>query len=311
MPPFTLTELWNFLAECGQVSGSPPPETGALINGVSHIKATREGTLSYMRHQKLDWGGIKSAVVICDQAASPPRDGRTVYIPVKNPSLAFARATAKFVAPAPEPGVDVTASLDPRATVAPDCSIGPYAVIGGGSVIGPGTVIHSRVSILGPVEIGRNCIIHSGAVLGADGFGFVRDETGRPVKMPALGGIRIGDEVEIGANACIDRGMLGDTVIGHYTKLDNFCHIAHDVHLGERVMIPARAAVGGGTTVGSDSWLGGSSVICDHLSLGAGSFVGAGTIVTANIPDQGALIAPPSKKVDGDIRHWLSYFTDP
>lgn len=310
MTPFTVTELWSFLAERGLVSGQPPLGGEVLVKGASPISATTDGSLSWMRHQELDWEGIQAAAVICDQEASAPRGGRVIYIPVKNPRLAFALAVTRFVAPAPEPGVAATALIDPGAVVAPDCGIGPYAVIGGGAVIGRGTVIHSRVSLIGPVEIGRNCIIHSGAVLGTDGYGYERDEAGRPVKMPHLGGIRIGDEVEIGANTCVDRGTLGDTVIGSHTKIGNLCQIGHNARLGERVMVTCQAVISGSTVVGSDSWLAPGALIGDRLSLGAASFVGLGAGVTVNVPDDGAVVAPPSKKVDGRIRYLFDYFAD-
>jgi len=311
MKPFTVTELWAFLVERGQAVGRPLFGGDVLIKSVSPISATTDGSLSWMRRQELDWANIRAAAVICHQEALRPQSGLTVYIPVKKPRLAFALALARFAAPAPEPGVADTARIDPGAKVAPDCSIGHYTVIGGEAVIGRGTVIHSRVSIIGPVEIGRNCIIHSGAVLGSDGYGYERDEAGRPVKVPHLGGIRIGDEVEIGANTCIDRGTLGDTIIGSFTKIDNLCHIAHNVRLGEGVMVVAHTEISGSAVVGSGSWLAPGAVINEHLSVGARSLVGMGAVVTVNVPDGGAVVAQPSKSADGNIRYWLDYFVDP
>lgn len=299
MIDFTLGELWSLLTATGQAAGPAPAETGGRITGAAPIDRTTPGCLAWMRGQTLDWPSVKAAAVLYDAAAEVRPEGPALYIPVKNPRLAFALALNRFAAPAGGPGIDAAARISPGAVIGPGCRVGAYAVIGPEVVIGADTVIHSGVKIYGPAVIGRGCVIHSGAVLGADGFGYERDETGRPVKMPHLGGIRLGDEVEIGANATIDRGTLSDTVIGDYAKIDNLCHIAHNARLGQGVMMAAQAVICGSADVGDWTWLSPGSVISDGRRVGRRAFVGLGAAVARDVPDDGAVASVPARSITG------------
>jgi UDP-3-O-[3-hydroxymyristoyl] glucosamine N-acyltransferase len=154
-------------------------------------------------------------------------------------------------------------------------AIGAGTCIGSHATIGDDCEIHSRVTIYHGSKVGRHVVIHSGAVLGGDGFGYVRDEeTGRYHQMPQIGQVIIGDFVDIGANVTIDRGGLEDTVIGSGTKLDNLVHIGHNVKIGENVVIAAQTGISGSSKVGSGAIIGGQVGIGEHAQLEAGVILG-------------------------------------
>ena len=202
-----------------------------------------------------------------------------------NPYLGYARA-ATLLSPPPEaaPGVAASAVVDPSAEVARDASIGAHCVVeagasvGAGSSLGPGSFlgrnssigprgrIAARVAICENVTIGARAVIHPGVVIGADGFGLANDG-GVWVKIPQLGGVRIGDDVEVGANTTIDRGALEDTVIEDGVKLDNLIQIGHNVRIGAHTAIAAGVAVGGSARIGSRCTIGGAASIAGHLEI--------------------------------------------
>lgn len=202
-----------------------------------------------------------------------------------NPYAAYARV-AQFLHPLPvvEPGIDPSASVAEDAIVSESARVCPQAVIGPGArlgdrvVIGEGTVVGAGVSVgegsrLAPrvvllqgVEIGKRCILHPGVVVGGDGFGFARDGESW-VKVPQLGGVVIGDDVEIGANTTIDRGTVDDTIIQEGVKLDNQVQIAHNVHLGAHTVMAAFSGIAGSTTVGKRCMFGGAVVAIGHLTI--------------------------------------------
>ena len=211
-----------------------------------------------------------------------------------NPRLAFATA-ASLLHAAPEypPAIHATAVIHPSAKISPSASVDAYAVIepnavigdrtyisagcyiGAGVVIGDDCEIYPRVVIYPGTTLGRRVIVHAGAVLGSDGFGYVRDEKhGRYVKFPQIGQLVIGDYVEIGANVTIDRGALDKTVIGPGTKLDNLVHIGHNCALGANVIMAAQVGLSGSVSVGDDCLFGGQVGIGDHAEIEAGSILG-------------------------------------
>jgi UDP-3-O-[3-hydroxymyristoyl] glucosamine N-acyltransferase len=216
---------------------------------------------------------------------------RTVII-VRSPKIAFARAANLLIADADdERRIDSRAVIADGVRIGPNVGIGPGAVIETGVAIGEGTIIyagayigrnssvgehstiHPRVVIYTNVEIGKRVIIHAGAVIGADGFGFVRDG-GEYVKFPQVGRVVIEDDVEIGANTCIDRGSLETTVIRRGVKLDNLVQVAHNVDIGDHTVIAAQTGISGSCTVGARSVLGGQVGIGEHATIDAGAIVG-------------------------------------
>ena len=193
---------------------------------------------------------------------------------VENPKLAFATAAARLYEEPPGiTSIHPSAVVEPDAVVGKGTRIGPGCTVGAGVRIGEGCVLYPRVTIYANVEIGNNVIIHAGAVIGADGFGFVRDGD-RYVKFPQVGRVIIEDDVEIGANTCIDRGSLETTVIRRGTKLDNLIQIAHNVDIGEHTVIAAQTGISGSSTVGDHSILGGQVGIGEHARLDPNTIIG-------------------------------------
>jgi UDP-3-O-[3-hydroxymyristoyl] glucosamine N-acyltransferase len=221
------------------------------------------------------------------------------------PYLVYARVAA-FLNPAPAtiPGVHATAIVAASARVAPsaeigahavvgaDCTIGREAVIGAGSVLGTNVVVGDRTSIgprvtlLDGVRIGARCIVHPGVVIGADGFGFAPNR-GAWQKIPQVGGVVIGDDVEIGANTTIDRGAIDDTVIEDGVKIDNLVQIAHNVRIGAHTIIAAMSGVAGSTRVGKRCMIGGAVVMTNSLTICDDALFTFGSIVTKSVDAAG------------------------
>jgi UDP-3-O-[3-hydroxymyristoyl] glucosamine N-acyltransferase len=225
----------------------------------------------------------RAGAVILDAAAS-----ESCPVPcliAANPYAVYARvANELHPPPSPSAGIHADASVASSARIAADASVAPRAVIGAGAAIGAGAVIgagafigersvvgeHTRigplVSVLDGVTIGARCIVHSGAVIGADGFGFAEDD-GHWVKVPQLGGVIVGNDVEIGANTTIDRGTIEDTVIEDGVKLDNLVQIAHNVRIGAHTVMAAMSGAAGSTRIGKRCKVGGGVVMVGHLSI--------------------------------------------
>jgi UDP-3-O-[3-hydroxymyristoyl] glucosamine N-acyltransferase len=231
-----------------------------------------------------------------------PAGERQTVIESPQPRAHFAQALAAlYPGPPWEPGIAASAVVHLRATVHPSAQIGPFVTIaqsasiaervriaegcsiGSASVIGAGSILHPRVTVYGRVSIGARCIIHSGAVLGADGFGFEFSE-GSYRKVPQVGRVEIGDDVEIGANTCIDRATLGATIIGEGTKLDNMVHIAHNCRIGRHVVIAAQTGLAGGVTIGDYAIVGGQVGVGDKARIEPKAVIGSGAgILTSKI----------------------------
>jgi UDP-3-O-[3-hydroxymyristoyl] glucosamine N-acyltransferase len=223
----------------------------------------------------------------------PAASDRTV-IESPQPRAHFAQALSLlYPAGAAQPGVHPTAVIHPSASVHPTAEIGPFVAIGNNAVIGArvrvassvaigsdstvgdDSVIHGRVTIYSRVSIGARAIIHAGVVLGADGFGFELDGTAYR-KVPQVGRVEIGSDVEIGANCCIDRATLGSTVIGDGTKLDNMVHIGHNCKIGRHVLIVAQTGLAGGVTVGDYAVIGGQVGVGDKARIESKAVIGSG-----------------------------------
>jgi UDP-3-O-[3-hydroxymyristoyl] glucosamine N-acyltransferase len=216
-------------------------------------------------------------------------------IRTKEPRTAFARAVSRLVpAPVHESGVHARAWVAATAELGPGVSIGPGANIDEGArisagtrvgagcsvgrrvTIGEGSLLHANVTLYDDVEIGKRAVLHSGCVIGADGFGFVLAE-GRYEKFPHLGRVVVGDDVEIGANSCIDRAALGVTWIGDGVKLDNMVHVAHNCRIGRNVVVAAQTGFSGGVIIEDNSVIGGQVGVGDKARIESGAVIGSGS----------------------------------
>ncbi|MBK7926732.1 MAG: UDP-3-O-(3-hydroxymyristoyl)glucosamine N-acyltransferase [Bryobacterales bacterium] len=223
-------------------------------------------------------------------------------IRVADPRAAFARVVARFhPIQRPAPGIHPTAVVDPTATLQDGVSVGPHAVIGpdchigartvisaacvlgSGVTIGPDSWLHPRVTIYDATTVGARAILHSGCILGADGFGFAMT-AGRWEKFPQVGRVELGDDVEIGANACVDRAALGLTRIGDGTKLDNMVHVGHNCSIGRHVVVAAQTGFSGGVSIGDYAVVGGQVGVGDKARIESKAIVGSGAgILTSKI----------------------------
>jgi UDP-3-O-[3-hydroxymyristoyl] glucosamine N-acyltransferase len=233
------------------------------------------------------------------------RDAASVpCIVTDNPYAYYARTVALFnPEPPARPGIHPTALVDPAATVAPSAEVGPYAVIGAARIgdgarigagctvgervtIGAGTRLHPRVTIYDGCSVGERCILHAGVVIGADGFGMARSE-GRWIKIPQVGAVTVGDDVEIGANTCIDRGALDDTVIEEGVKLDNLIQVGHNSRIGAHTVVAGCTGIAGSVTIGRNCMIGGGVGIIGHLEICDGVTVSGMTLITKSITQPG------------------------
>ena len=256
----TIGEISTFLGHearslrpCGASAGevairAPLPITEAGPGDVSFCGATAKdpNRLLATTHASLI---IVDGAVELDLAAMAS-GGVEAVIRTENARLDFIRVIDRFFAPPQPAGRHPSAVIDPSAHIAADAYIGPAATVGADVEVGAGTVIHAGVHVYRGARIGRNVIIHSGSVIGADGFGYERDGNGEFVKFPHVGGVVVEDDVEIGANTCIDRGTLGDTRVCQGAKIDNLVHVAHNVQIGRHAAVIAHAMVAGSTRIG-------------------------------------------------------------
>ncbi|GLS12892.1 MULTISPECIES: UDP-3-O-(3-hydroxymyristoyl)glucosamine N-acyltransferase [Hydrogenophaga] len=279
------------------------------ISGLASLAAARVGELSFVSHPR--YAGLladcRASAVIVPSSLEAQGQALGACVVADDPYLYFARLTQWWrrqheagVAPA----VDATAHIHPEAHIGVDVSVGPFAVIGARAVVGPGarigahsvlgddtvvgagTRIAPRVTVGDGCRIGERCILHPGVVIGADGFGFAPHK-GQWIKIEQLGAVHIGNDVEIGANTCIDRGALEDTVIGDGVKLDNLIQIGHNVRVGAHTAMAGCVGVAGSATIGERCTVGGGAVVLGHLSLADDVHISAASVVTRSIRTRG------------------------
>jgi UDP-3-O-[3-hydroxymyristoyl] glucosamine N-acyltransferase len=223
--------------------------------------------------------------------------GKTLIV-VPDPRLSMLRIVDRYFArPRPEPGIHPSAHVDPRAEIADSATVGPLAYVGHAS-IGDGSVLQGHVYVGDGVKVGRHVTIQAGAVIGADGFGYHRNEHGDLERFPHLGGVIIEDDVEVGACSCVDRGALGDTILRQGCKIDNLVHIAHNVTIGRQALVIAHAMIGGSAEVGDRAWVAPSAVVRDGIQVGAGATVGMAALVVKNVPDGAVVMGAPARPAD-------------
>ncbi len=311
-PSLTVRELAERLGCRYEGDGS------AVVRGVAGLEGAGPGDvvfLAHTRYRRLLQGTRASAAII-------PPDEPFRDIPVliaDDPHLAFAQAVELFFEPyRPEPGVHPSALVSASAEIGLGVSIGAFSVIGEevkigegtvifplvsiypGVTIGEGTVIHSHVSIREDVRIGRRVIVHNGAVIGSDGFGFTRLADGSYKKIPQKGTVVIEDDVEIGANAAVDRAALGQTVIRKGVKIDNLVQVAHNVEIGEHSVLAGQTGLAGSVTVGRGALLGGQVGVADHVRIGDNAIAAAKSGITKDVPAGAFVSGSPHL----DIRDW-------
>ncbi|MBS7776431.1 UDP-3-O-(3-hydroxymyristoyl)glucosamine N-acyltransferase [Acidovorax sp. CCYZU-2555] len=258
---------------------------------IAPLDSAGAGDLSFLSNPRYQQqlAASKAACVIVAPAMREAAMQRGACIVTPDPYVYFARATQlwkRLHERALQSGVHASAVVDPEAVIDPTAYIGPLCVVERGARIGAGTVLKSRVTVGENCIVGARCLLHAGVVLGSDGFGFA-PERGTWVKIEQLGAVRIGDDVEIGANTCVDRGALDDTVIENGVKLDNLVQIGHNVHVGQHVAMAGCVGVAGSARIGAHCTVGGGAIVLGHLQLAENVHISAATVVTRSLNKPG------------------------
>lgn len=275
------------------------------------------------------WADSKaSAALVSEGIELEPGEGRAL-IYVSNADLAMAKVLEAFAPDPvqPAPGIAPSALIAEDVVIAEGVRIGPNCVVRSGVVLGEGVTLHANVvlmdgvkigagSVLWPgvvvrerCEIGRHCVLEPNVVIGADGFGYRADTSGsapRIVKVPHLGRVILGDEVELGAGTCVDRGKFGPTRVGDGSKIDNLVQIGHNCQIGRMVMMSGCCAVAGSVTIGDGALIGGASIFKDHLTIGKGCRIAGGSAVMHDVPDGQEWAGYPAKPARDAFREEMA-----
>lgn len=293
-------------------------EGNTPITGVSSLEKAEKGDLVFLIHKKF----LSLMEKTKASAAIIPLEEKSSRIPViksENPYLSFIKAIDFFFTPyLPKPGIHPQALVSPSAKIGKNVSIGAFTSIGDDVEIGERTVIfplvsiyprvkigkhsiiHSQVSIREGIYIGNHVIIHNGAVIGAEGFGYVQNNDGSHIKIPQKGTVIIEDNVEVGANTTIDRAVLDETVVKKGTKIDNLVQIAHSVEIGENNILASQTGIAGSSKTGRNVVMAGQVGIADHIHIGNDVIIAARTGVRKDIPAKSIVSGSPHL----DIKDW-------
>lgn len=311
-----LPDLYALLPDA---SPRAAPDAVGQIRGVNTLELATETDLCFAEglEQATAIEGSRAGAVLVPEGF--PELGGPLLIRTPAPRRNFFRVAALFT-PAPEiSGIHPSAVIDASASLGHGVSVGPYAVVAAGAqlgdrsflgagcylgpdvVLGTDCVIEPNVTIQRDSQLGDRCIVHSGAVIGGDGFGFSWDGTGHR-KVPQLGRVVIEDDVEIGCNSCVDRATLGETRIRRGTKIDNLVQVAHNTDIGAHVILVSQAGVAGSSKVGAGAVIAGQSAISDHVSIGAGARVGGQSGVTKDVPEGATVFGTPARPIKRTLR---------
>lgn len=306
---FTAKQIAQFIQ--GRVEG----DENATVNTFAKIEEGKPGAISFLANPKYTHYLYQtdSTIVLVDESIELEKPAKPTLIRVKNARNCVAKLLQLYESMRPKKqGIDSLAFISPKAKVGKDVYIGAFAYIGDGAVIGDGTQIYPHATVMDNVTIGTNCIIypnvsiyhdcrlgnnvtiHSGSVIGADGFGFApNQQTGQYDKIPQIGIVTIEDNVEIGANTCVDRSTMGSTFVRKGVKLDNLVQIAHNTDIGENTVMSAQVGIAGSTKVGQWCMFGGQVGIAGHITIGDKVFLGAQSGVPGSLKSDQTLIGTP------------------
>jgi UDP-3-O-[3-hydroxymyristoyl] glucosamine N-acyltransferase len=296
----------------GELKGDPE----CKIASVNSLQKAGKNEITFSIKDNIDVTTLKAGALVVGKQS---RLNYPNLIYVEEPYVAFAKLLNLFFPHRRfNQGIDKNASVSPGAVIGEGVSIGAFSYVGENCEIGENTEIHSGVIIYNDVKIGKDCIIYSnvviredvdigdnviiqpGVVIGGDGFGFTRLQDGTPVKVPQKGKVIIGSHCEIGANTCIDRSTIEETVLGDYVKLDNMVQVGHNVKIGKFTAISAHTGISGSVEVGENVIMGGQVGIADHVKIVDGVMIAAKSGISGNIKKQGIVAGIPHQ----DIRKW-------
>lgn len=319
MKTYSIEEINELLN--GVIIGS----TVERIKSAEQLDKATEGQISFIGNKRYEnlWNDSKASVAIVGQDVSIEPGDTRAFIQVKNVDIALAQLLTFFAPKLPvlEPAIHPSAFIDNSAVLGEGTRVGAGCYIGAGvkigkdvtifanatvlddSTIGDKTIVWSGVVIRERSQLGNECIIHPNAVIGADGFGFTPSEVGL-VKIPQIGNVIIGNQVEIGANSCVDRGKFSATIIGNGCKIDNLVQIGHNCVLGQFCIMAGSSGLAGSVTLGDFVVIGGSASIKDHVTIGSGAVVGAGSGVTGNVEAGKTVLGYPAVEAKNALKQW-------
>ena len=298
----------QFSAEmiAGLLQGEVVGDKNTMVSTVSSIEEGKAGSMAYLTNPKYEsyLYTTEASIVLCNRSFEPSQEVKATLIKVDDAGAAVLQLLEMYNAMRPKKqGISKMCSISEAAEVGEGCYVGDFAVIEAGAKIGKGcqiypqvyvgdkveigegTILYPGVKIYEGCEVGARCILHAGAVIGADGFGFAPKPDGSFAKIPQLGNVIIEDDVEIGANTCIDRAKTDSTIIRRGVKLDNLIQIGHNVQIGEHTVSSAQTGIAGTSKVGSHCFLAGQVGIADHVTIGNRVMVGSKSGLDKNVPD--------------------------
>ncbi len=320
MKNFTLSQINEILQ--GEIVGS----TTQKITAPEQLEAASDTEISFIGNKKYEklWATSNACVAVVNQDISiEPGDNRA-FIKVKNADLAMSQVLEMFAPPTPVFSINIhpTAVIDASANIGNGTKIGANSYIGPNVSIAENVTIYPNVTILDDCSIGKNtviwsgtvirercyigadCIFHPNATIGADGFGFRPDPERGLVKIPQIGNVIIGNNVEIGANTCVDRGKFSSTILGDGCKIDNLVQIGHNSKLGKFCIMAGNSGLAGSVTLGNGVIIGGSASIKDHTTIGDGAIIGAGSGVTSDIEAGKVMLGYPAVEARNALKQW-------
>lgn len=271
-----------------------------VISQAGSLEEAKEHSITWIKpgHDITKLNGKRNLLFVCNYETyeqGKELENENAFLIASEPRYLFSKIVNNFFSKT-QSGIHATAIIHDEAEIGENCYIGPFCYVGK-SRLGNNVRLHGNCFIYDDVSIGNDVSIHAGTVIGSDGFGYTRNEAGAVEKFPHVGGVEIGDDVEIGSNTCIDRGSLGNTIIGKGVKIDNLVHIAHNVIIEENSFIIANAMIGGSTEVGRNAWIAPSASILQQLKIGDNALVGVGSVVRENVPSDETWAGVPAKKI--------------
>lgn len=288
---FTAQQIADFVG--GRVEG----DAQAKVHTFSKIEEGKEGAITFLFNPKYTHYiyDTKASIVLINEDVELEGPVSTTLIRVANAYECVAKLMQMYAASLPKKtGVDSLAFISKSAEIGKDVYIGPFCYVGDGVKIGDGSMIYPHVTIYDGCKIGKNVTIHAGAVIGADGFGFAPNQEGYD-KIPQMGIVVIEDNVEIGANTCVDRSTMGQTIIHQGVKLDNLIQVAHNCEIGENTVMSAQVGMAGSTKIGAWCMVGGQAGFAGHIQVADKTMVGAQCGVISNTKGNGEnLIGSPA-----------------
>ena len=319
---FTAGEIASLIS--GEIAAGQP-ET--VITGAASVGEAEAGDIVFAESEKFAAAALRSraAVILTSEAALPvlPETDKTLLFTAE-PRAQFVRVLEAFERkPNIAPGIHASATLGAKVMVGADARVAAHVTLGDGAVlgdrvvimagarvgegctIGEDTVIYPNAVLYPGVTVGKRCLLHAGCVIGADGFGYI--PVGRSLrKVPQVGTVEIQDDVEIGANSCVDRAKTGATVIGAGTKLDNLVHVGHGVKVGQSSLLIAQVGIGGGAVIGNGVILAGQSGVVDHVTIGDGARLGAQSGAISEVPAGAVYSGFPGRPHAAKLREYAA-----